>query len=128
MDDVDVSERRPVGALETAVLECLWAASEPMTPREVLQQVDDALAYTTVVTILTRLAGKGLVERERAGRVYRYQPKVSEADLVAGRMTAALATAGDRAATLSRFVQRLPKREARALRALLSDVEQGCRR
>jgi predicted transcriptional regulator len=128
MEDGDVPERRPVGALETAVLECLWAASEPMTPREVLEQVDAALAYTTVVTILTRLADKGLVERERAGRAYRYRPKVSEADLVAGRMSAALAAAGDRAGTLSRFVQGLSKRETRTLRALLEDLDQGRRR
>jgi len=123
-----VSDRRPVGALETAVLECLWAAGEPMTPRQVLEAVDSDLAYTTVVTILTRLTDKGLVERERQGKVYLYQPVMSEADLVAGRMAAALAAAGDRRATLSRFVEGMSKREARALRALLDDVDQGRRR
>jgi predicted transcriptional regulator len=123
-----VSDRRPVGALETAVLECLWAAGEPMTPRQVLEAVDSELAYTTVVTILTRLADKGVVDRERQGKVYLYQPKMSEADLIAGRMTAALAAAGDRSATLSRFVESLPRREARALRALLENVEKGRRR
>jgi predicted transcriptional regulator len=122
---VRVPERRPVGALETAVLECLWAAPGPVAPREVLERVDSELAYTTVVTILTRLVDKGIVERERQGKVYVYQPTVSEADLVAGRMAAALASAGDRQATLSRFVEGLSKRETRALRVVLEGVERG---
>lgn len=118
-----MGERRPVGALEAAVLECLWAAEGPLTPREVLTRVDDELAYTTVVTILTRLASKGVVERERLGKVFVYRPKVSEADLVAKRMAAALDGAGDRQATLSRFVAGLSKREAKALRAVLDGLD-----
>ena len=119
----NVAERRPVGALEGAVLECLWAAGEPLTPREVLTRVDDELAYTTVVTILTRLATKGVVERERQGKVFVYRPKVSEADLIAKRMAAALEGAGDRHATLSRFVAGLSKREAKALRSVLDGLD-----
>lgn len=107
------------------MLESLWSAGEPLIPRQVLVDVDEGLAYTTVVTILTRLVGKGLVTRERFGRGFRYRPAVSEADLVAGRMAAALETAGDRRATLSRFVERLPEGEARALRALLDRLEGG---
>jgi predicted transcriptional regulator len=123
-----VNERRPVGALEAAVLECLWGATEPLTPRQVLESVDPQLAYTTVVTILTRLADKGVVDRERHGKVYLYRPRVTEADLVAGRMAAALDSALDRRATLSRFVAGLSKREAKALRKVLDDMERGERR
>jgi predicted transcriptional regulator len=125
---VSMSERRPLGSLETAVLECLWAADGPLAPREVLDQVDPDLAYTTVVTILTRLTDKGLVTRERAGRSFVYQPEITEADLVAGKMSAALAAAGDRQATLSRFVEGLSKREARNLRALLDGAQEERKR
>jgi predicted transcriptional regulator len=120
-----VPERRPVGSLERAVLEQLWAAAGPVTPREVLERLDADLAYTTVVTILTRLVAKGLVARERAGKAYVYRPEVAEADLIAERMRTTLASAGDRKATLSRFVEGLSKREARALRNLLDDVARG---
>lgn len=120
-----MGERRAVGALETAVLESLWAAPGPSTPREILAAVDPDLAYTTVVTILTRLVDKGLVERERRGRTFRYRPRLSEADLLAGRMAATLASAGDRRATLSRFVEGLPAGEATALRVLLEEIQPG---
>jgi predicted transcriptional regulator len=111
-----------VGALETAVLECLWASPDALTPREVLGHLDAGLAYTTVVTILTRLADKGLVERALDGRVYRYRPVLSEAELLAGRMRDVLSASGDSRATLSQFVAGLSRKDARALRALLDDV------
>jgi predicted transcriptional regulator len=122
-----VNERRPVGALEHAVLECLWSAEPALTPREVLDRLGSDLAYTTVVTILTRLAAKGMVDREKDGRVFRYRATRSQADVLAARMQAALSAAGDREATLSRFAEGLSGREADALRGLLADLEGGAR-
>ena len=119
----NVAARRPVGALEAAVLGCLWTAEGPLTPREVLTRVDEELAYTTVVTILTRLAAKGMVARERQGKVFVYHPKVSEADLIAKRMAAVLDGANDRQATLSQFVARLSNGEAEALRSVLDGFD-----
>jgi predicted transcriptional regulator len=127
MGEATVNERRPVGALEHAVLECLWSAESALAPREVLDRLGSELAYTTVVTILTRLAAKGMVEREKDGRVFRYLATRSEADVLADRMQATLAAAGDREATLSRFAEGLSGREADALRDLLADLEQGGR-
>lgn len=117
-----MSQRRPVGALESAVLEILWAARGPLTARQVLDQLDSGLAYTTVVTILTRLIDKDLVEREKEHRAYLYRPRVTEADLMAGRMRAVLSSSGDHQATLSRFVEGLSRKDLRALRALLDDL------
>ena len=67
------------------MLSQLWAAPEGLTPREVLDQLDDDLAYTTVMTILNRLWNKGLVDRAKEGRAYRYRPLQTESDLIAGR-------------------------------------------
>jgi len=36
------------------------------------------LAYTTVMTVMGRLARKGVVEREKRGRSHLYRPSVSE--------------------------------------------------
>lgn len=44
--------RRPVGTLELAVLEQVWARPSGVTPRQVLERLDGDLAYTTVMTIL----------------------------------------------------------------------------
>jgi len=83
------------------------------------------LAYTTVMTILSRLWKKGLVERQRQGRAYAYRPLLSEADLAARRMQAQLDRTRDREAALSRFVDSLPRRDERALRRILHKLEQA---
>jgi predicted transcriptional regulator len=72
--------RRPAGMLEDEVLAALWRGEQPMTPAEVQASVDGMLAYTTVMTTLTRLHRKGMVTRSRAGRGYVYSPIVDEAD------------------------------------------------
>ncbi|MGH3430511.1 MAG: BlaI/MecI/CopY family transcriptional regulator, partial [Mycobacteriales bacterium] len=51
--------RRAPGTLEGEVLAILWAADAPMTASEVQQRMDSELAYSTVVTILSRLHDKG---------------------------------------------------------------------
>lgn len=114
--------RRPTGALEMAVLTHLWEADGPRTPAQVRDAIGGELAYTTVMTILSRLWQKGLAEREREGRAFAYRAKVSEADLVAERMRVALSGASDQSTTLSRFVSGLSKREASALRAALEET------
>ncbi len=108
-----------MGSLEAQVLAELWARPEGATPAEVLQAIGEPLAYTTVMTILTRLWKKGLAERERHGRAFVYRSTVSEADLAAERMRATLETVHDRKATLSLFVGNLSRKDERILRQLL---------
>lgn len=59
-------------------MEMLWAADGPRSVRHVLETLNDgrrsALAYTTVMTVLSRLAGKGVLVRARAGRGFVYSP------------------------------------------------------
>ena len=116
-------QRRPMGSLETEILAALWAADRPLSPGEVQEVAGPDLAYTTVMTILTRLWKKGLVDRERGGRAYLYSPKVTEADLAASRMHEQLARAGNREAALSRFVGALSRRDERILRKLLDGLK-----
>jgi len=118
-----MATRRPMGALEAAVLEALWNAPGPATPGEVKVYVGhDDLAYTTVMTVLTRLWAKGLVDRERRGRAFAYRPVVSEAELTAQRMMSALESAHDPNEVLSRFVDKLPRRQELALRKLFKEM------
>jgi predicted transcriptional regulator len=105
--------------LEAEVLADLWRRNEPATPGEVLEAIDADLAYTTVMTILTRLWRKGLVERHRDGRAYAYSPKLTEAQFAAQRMQAALAKTQDRKAALVSFTDGLPKRDLQLLRRIL---------
>ena len=115
-------DRRPMGALEADVLDCLWRSDLPMTPAQVRRALGSSLAYTTVMTILSRLWQKGLVERSRHGRAFAYRPLLSESELAASRMREVLAAASDRGATMSRFVDGLDEREAAALRSALEKL------
>ena len=123
VSDKKPRERRPMGALEAEVLARLWEGPGPLTPGEVLAAMGDELSYTTIMTILTRLANKGLATRERRGKAYEYRPRMSEAELTASRMNDTLMGSDDHAAALSRFVDRLSPRDERLLRRILGDIQ-----
>jgi predicted transcriptional regulator len=120
--------RRASGSLEAEVLAVLRAAGMPLTPGQVRERLDARqrreLAYSTVVTIMSRLHAKGLLARERAGRGFAYTP-VDDASLAAGQMNRALDGGADHDAVLTRFVSGLSGRDARLLRQLLDTGEDG---
>lgn len=97
----------------------LWAVGTPATPAEVQAAVAPDLAYTTVMTILTRLWQKGRLTREPRGRAFAYSPVETEAEHRAQVMRNTLDDANDRAAVLSQFVGSLKPGDAKLLRRLL---------
>lgn len=101
------------------MLAVLWAAGEPVGAGAVRERVAGDPAYTTVLTILTRLHDKGMVTRERAGRRYLYSPVRDEAGHAAAGMRDLLEHGGDRAAILARFVSELPAEDEKLLEQLL---------
>lgn len=117
-DDRGKAQRRARGELEGEVLAALWAAGGPATAAVVLENVSGA-AYTTVLTILTRLCDKGLVTRRREGRSHVYRPVDDRAGLAAAGMRTMLDGGGDRAAVLARFVSELSAEDERLLERLL---------
>ncbi|KKQ31384.1 MAG: Transcriptional repressor, CopY family [Candidatus Shapirobacteria bacterium GW2011_GWF2_37_20] len=62
-----------LGALEQKIMETLWSSPVPLKPSEVLAQIDGGQAYTTVMTVLKRMADKKIVIRKMKNRVYYYQ-------------------------------------------------------
>jgi len=95
----------------------LWDADAALTAAEVLAELSRPLAYTTVMTILTRLQAKGVVSRAPAGRAYAYRPVEGRAEMAAKRMAEVLERTGDRSAVLSQFVTHLSPSEVAALKA-----------
>jgi len=61
----------PLGHLETQVMEIVWSSGE-CNVREVAQQLQRPLAYTTVMTTLDRLFKKGLLNRRKSERAFLY--------------------------------------------------------
>lgn len=113
------TRRRAGGELENETLAALWAAAEPLTPREVQRALGGNLAYNTVQTILVRLHEKGLVQRDPAGRAHHYSPTKQPAELTAERMHLLLAAVPDRRTVLRRFVGALTAADEQILRDVL---------
>ena len=119
-----------LGDLERAVMDLLWEHQEAITAntlRDLLSQrpsgTDSAearpLAVTTILTVLSRLEKKGLVERERSTRPHRYCAVTSREDHTAELMLEVLGSAPDREAVLARFIGTVSAGEAETLRKLL---------
>lgn len=67
-----------LGELEGQVMRVLWDIHEGAV-QDVSAHLDTGknLAYTTVMTVLSRLVEKGFLAREKRGRAYVYRPAVS---------------------------------------------------
>lgn len=111
--------RRGQGELEVQVLAALREAGEAATAGWVQERLGGDLAYTTVITILTRLMEKGAVTRERAGRSFVWTPASDEAGLAARRLRRILDAEHDRQAVLASFITTLDPADERLVRALL---------
>lgn len=81
-------------------------------------------AYTTVQTVLNRLAERGLLARTKSGKQIIYTPRVSEADYVSRSIETTLAGASTEArqAVLASLVGRLDKSELSELQALAKEI------
>ena len=62
---------------EMDVMNVLWVRGSA-TVSEVLADLPDPLAYTTVLTILQRLEEKGHVRHESEGKAHRYLPELAQ--------------------------------------------------
>jgi predicted transcriptional regulator len=69
--------------LEALVMEMMWRLEEAPV-RTVLEELNAAggkqRAYTTIMTIMVRLADKGLLQRRREGKTDVYVPALSRQD------------------------------------------------
>ncbi|KPC91679.1 BlaI/MecI/CopY family transcriptional regulator [Streptomyces albus] len=101
------------------VLTALHEAPGPVTAAWVREHLGGDLAYTTVVTILTRLLAKRAVTREKSGRSFAWTPAADAAGLAAHRMRQVLDGESDRDTVLTRFVSGLTDHDERLLRTLL---------
>jgi predicted transcriptional regulator len=63
--------------LELRIMQVIWRLGAS-TVSDVQNELEPALAYTTVQTMLNILERKGKLERELQGRAYVYRAKVSE--------------------------------------------------
>jgi predicted transcriptional regulator len=71
-----------LGELELEVLDVLWE-KKVATVKDILDELAlrREIAYTTVMTVMTRLSDKGILKRHQAGRTYVYKPRLSRHEI-----------------------------------------------
>jgi predicted transcriptional regulator len=69
-----------LGPLENDVMNIIWGQENEVTVREVfdLLVLQKEMAYTTVMTIMVRLAEKNILEKRKEGKTMYFKPKVSK--------------------------------------------------
>ena len=117
------ARQRPLarGELEAKVLDVLWNADGWLVPGEVHAVINPRrrLAYTTIMTTMTRLWEKGRLERRRRGRAFEYCPSLDRTEYAASRMNEFLSAAGDPRSALAHFVSGMDASEEAELRRVL---------
>lgn len=104
-------------------MEVAWAVG-PVTGRQVAERLAGrGLAYTTWLTVLSRLERKGLLRRDRQERAHTYTAVISREDHIAVLMRQALGLSDDREAALQHFARSVSPADAQALRRALEDLE-----
>lgn len=87
-------------------MDVLWSREAPTPVRDVHEQLANGrdIAYTTVMTVLDRLAKKGVAQRTLEGRAWLYLPTSSRLDLYVETLREALEplTDAERAEVLKR--------------------------
>lgn len=113
------------GELQTQVMATVWRL-DGGTVEEVRQGLPPRYrgAYTTVQTVLNRLAERGLLTREREGKSIRYRPRLTEAEYISRSIGQTLASASRdaRTAALAQLVGELDA-ELDDLRRLAAEAE-----
>lgn len=73
----EAAQSLALGPLELSVMEVVWRVGA-CNVRDVVQQLDRALAYTTVMTTMDRLYKKGLLDRSKCERAFLYSPRITK--------------------------------------------------
>lgn len=77
-----------LGPAESRLMELAWE-NKVLTVKQALHFMDkeNRPAYTTVMTVLSRLAQKGLLIREREGRGFLYRPSIDRKSFIKQRVS-----------------------------------------
>ncbi len=101
-------------------MEVLWRdPASTMTVRDVGEHFPNH-AYTTIMTVLSRLSTKGFVVETKIGRMNSFRATASREDYITGMIMEALSSTNDRQAVLTRFVETLPASDRNFFRKIFT--------
>ena len=76
-----------LGPSEAKLMELVWEEKNITVKRALFLLGDNnKSAYTTIMTILSRLAKKGILRREKDGKTYIYSPTVTKKGFLSSRV------------------------------------------
>ncbi|OFW32002.1 MAG: hypothetical protein A2074_08335 [Candidatus Aquicultor primus] len=77
-----------LGELEADIMRVVWELGGA-TVKDVFEELypDKHLAYTTIMTVMSRLANKNVLKQDRSGTAYMYTPNVSQEDMANAMIT-----------------------------------------
>lgn len=116
-----------LGDLEAEIMECVWdlgSASVKDVHECLLGRRE--IAYTTVMTVMSRLAAKGLLVSRPVGRAYVYEPAAGREAFCAGVVKdfmAGVLIDADRA-VLAQFVESVTENDMAQLDVLAQIIEE----
>ncbi len=120
-----------LGSLESDIMEIIWLKKAEVSVRDVFETLAGTreIAYTTVMTIMGRLAGKGLLTRRKEGNAFYFYPVLSREDFTAQLVNIIvddlLSNFSD--AAMARFISRVGNKDLEAIEKLekmLEDVKE----
>ena len=118
-----------LGSLEAEVMERLWAAEAALPVRKVVDDVNEgrgrALAYTTVMTTMTRLHDKGWLRRRRSGKQFLYEPTSTRDACTAATMADVFSGSSNPESALLHVVEHVTESGTPELQAALRRVLNG---
>ena len=115
------------GELQTQIMAALWRL-ETGTVEQVRRALPSRYrgAYTTVQTVLNRLAERGMLTRRKERNTFVYVPRFSEAEYLSKSIEATLAGASSEArqVALAQLVGGLERKQLSELQKLAKQIDQ----
>lgn len=74
-----------LGKLESEIMEIIWHKKKSVSVKSIAEVINKKrkIAYTTVMTIMCRLADKGILKRHLDGQCYLYKPRLTREQFTA---------------------------------------------
>src|SRR5215207_7791352 len=122
---------RGFGDLEAVIMDRIWnRGATTTTVREIFHELaaEREIAYTTVMSTMDNLHGKGWLDREKDGKAYRYWPTLTREEHSARLMRDALDVGGRSELVLNHFVEQISPEESARLRAALRKIASRTRK
>lgn len=115
-----MADKRKQGELESEVLGCLWDRPEGLSSQQILAMLSEEVKLTTVLTVLSRLQDKGLVEKTAgAGRAFIFRASQTREQYTARQLLGLLGNSANPATVFSHFTEGLTDSQIQQLRQVL---------